>query len=174
MEQLVEQGLVRNIGLSNFTVNGIRDVLNYSKVKPAVLQNELHPYNTGEKLIRFCRERGIAVTAYSSLGAGSYVQMGLATLEMSCLTDPVIKEIADKHGKSAAQVTLRWSVQRGVSIVPKSEKEARIVENIDIFNGFNLSTEEMDKISGLNRNIKFNDLCVNFEKFFNVFIPLFE
>ena len=102
LEELVEQGLVRNSGVSNFNVAQIRDICTYAKVKPACLQVEMHPYLSQEKLLRFCRERGITVTAYSSLGAGSYVPLGAATQEMSCLDDPVMKQVAAAHGKSPA------------------------------------------------------------------------
>lgn len=102
MEDLVKRGLVRNIGVSNFGVSQIRDLLSYAKVKPVALQMELHPYNTAEKVIRFCREKGIAVTAYSSFGANSYVEMGATTLEQSCLSEPSVQEIAAIHGKTPA------------------------------------------------------------------------
>ena len=79
METLVKEGLVKNIGLCNIGVAMLRDILQYCKVKPTVLQVEMHPYNTQEKLLRFCREKGVAVTAFSNLGAGSYVELGMAT-----------------------------------------------------------------------------------------------
>lgn len=78
MEELVEEGLVKNIGACNIGVSMLRDVLSYCKVKPSVLQVELHPYNTQETLLKFCRERGIAVTGFSNLGAGSYVELNMA------------------------------------------------------------------------------------------------
>lgn len=73
MEDLVRKGLVKNIGVCNFTVAQLRDLLTYAKIKPAVLQQEIHPHNTCEKLLRFCRQEGIAVTAYSQFGATSYI-----------------------------------------------------------------------------------------------------
>ena len=85
MEELVKEGLVRNIGLCNVGTSVLRDVLNYATVKPTVLQVEMHPYLAQEKLLRFCRTKGIAVTAYSNLGAGSYVPLGMAKIEDSCL-----------------------------------------------------------------------------------------
>jgi D-xylose reductase len=78
MEELVKEGLVKNIGMCNIGVSLLRDVLSYAKVKPTVLQVEMHPYNSQEKLLRFCREKGIAVTAFSALGGPSYIEMGLA------------------------------------------------------------------------------------------------
>lgn len=102
MEELVSEGLVKNIGLCNVGTAMIRDVLSYAKVKPAALQIELHPYNTQDKLLQFCQERGLAVTAFSSFGAPSYVGIGMATENESCLADPVVTGIAQAHGKTAA------------------------------------------------------------------------
>mmetsp|Transcript_7095 Transcript_7095/g.11951 ORF Transcript_7095/g.11951 Transcript_7095/m.11951 type:complete len:597 (-) Transcript_7095:312-2102(-) len=87
MEELVSEGLVKNIGFCNVGVTTLRDVLNYAKVKPSVLQVELHPYNTQERLLRFCREKGIAVTAFSNLGSASYVELGMAKENDSCLAE---------------------------------------------------------------------------------------
>jgi diketogulonate reductase-like aldo/keto reductase len=87
MEKLVEEGLVRNIGVSNMGTSLLRDLCNYAVIKPSVLQVEMHPYLTQEKLLRFCREKGIAVTAYSSFGAGSYIELGMAAKEESCLEE---------------------------------------------------------------------------------------
>ncbi len=81
----MKEGLVRNIGLCNVGSSVLRDVLNYATVKPTVLQVEMHPYLAQEKLLRFCRTKGIAVTAFSNLGAGSYVPLGMAKIEDSCL-----------------------------------------------------------------------------------------
>lgn len=87
---------------------------------------ELHPYNQQPKLVRFCAEHGIVVTGYSPLGAGSYVGLGMAKGADSPLNNPVVKQIAAKHRKSAAQVVLRWGLQRGYSLVPKSSKVERL------------------------------------------------
>jgi D-xylose reductase len=87
MEELAKEGLTKNIGCSNIGTTMLRDVLNYAEVKPAVLQVEMHPYNTQDKLLRFCDSKGIAVTAFSSFGAGSYVELGMATVQESCLEE---------------------------------------------------------------------------------------
>jgi diketogulonate reductase-like aldo/keto reductase len=102
LEDLVREGLVRNIGVCNIGTSLLRDVLNYAKIKPAVLQVELHPYLTQEILVRFCRTKGIAVTGFSNLGAGSYVVLGMSTIEESCLSQQVVKDIAQKHGRTPA------------------------------------------------------------------------
>jgi len=94
MEELVSEGLVKNIGLCNTGVSMLRDILSYAKVKPTVLQVELHPYNTQEKLLRFCKEKGISVTGFSNLGAPSYVELGMATPEESVLNQACVASIA--------------------------------------------------------------------------------
>jgi len=147
--------------------------MGYAKIKPAVLQVELHPYNTQETLLRFCRAKGIAVTGFSNLGASSYVEIGGATTQDSCLEEPVVKKIAAAHGRTAAQVVLRWAVQRGTAIVPKTTSPSRMAENITLFD-FALSPAEMAEISSLNKNRRFNDPGVFCESGFGAFTPIYE
>lgn len=173
MEQLVRDGLVKNIGVCNFNVALLRDLLSYAEIPPAVLQVELHPYLTQEKLLRFCREQGIAVTGFSPLGAGSYVPLGMAREGDSVLAEAVVCDIARRHGKSPAQVVLRWGVQRGTSVVPKSARPERLRENLAIFD-FELTAAEMAAISQLDRNRRFNDPGVFCESAFNTFFPIYE
>ena len=97
----------------------------------------------------------------------------MAQYNESCLEENVVKEIAQLHNKSAAQVVLRWAIQRGTAIIPKTTKVDRLHENMDLFS-FNLSSEEMDKISGLNKNKRFNDPGHFCEVAFNTFFPIYE
>jgi diketogulonate reductase-like aldo/keto reductase len=173
MEDMVTQGKAHAIGLSNFTVALIRDVLSYAKFLPSVLQVELHPYLTQETLIQFCRDEGIHVFAYSPLGVGSYAEIGLADKKDDVLNDPVIYEIAQKQRKSAQQIILRWALQRGTGVIFKSCQEKHIKQNLEIV-AFDLSSEEMKRISNLNKNLRFNDPAVFGPKAFNTFIPLFD
>lgn len=173
MEDLVQAGLVRHIGVANFGVALLRDLLNLATIPPAILQVELHPYLTQEKLLRFCRESNIAVTAFSPLGAPSYEPLGMAGPDENSMEEPVVVEAARRHHKSAAQVLLRWGVQRGTSVIPKTSKPERLVENLDIFD-FELSTAEMESISALNRNRRFNDPGVFCELAFGTFFPIYE
>jgi len=173
MEELVKEGLVKNIGLSNCNTQTIRDVCNYATVKPAVLQIELHPYNSQERLVRFCRERGIAVTAYSSFGAASYVELGMATEGDSCMTEPIIVDIAKKHSKSPAQILLRWGVQRGTAVIPKSMNPERQVANLALFD-FALTEEELTQIGSLNKGKRFNDPGFFCEAAFNTYFPIHD
>jgi D-xylose reductase len=173
MEELVQTGLVRNIGVCNFGVSLLRDLLPYAKIAPAVMQVETHPYLTQEKLLRFCRDEGIAVTAFSPLAAASYYSLGMAGEGESALEEPAVQQAAKRHGKSPAQVLLRWGVERGTAVIPKTTRPERLRENLDIFD-FDLSADEVNAIAALNRNRRFNDPGVFCEKAFNTFFPIYE
>jgi len=149
MEEAVQAGKVRDIGLSNFNSQQIQRVIDHSTIPPAVMQVEVHPYFQQEKLINFCKSKNIVVTAFSPLGnlATPFRKEG----EPNILQDPVLLDIAKHHNKSVAQVAIRWSVQRGLVVIPKSVKEERIKENADVFD-FQLSADEMAKIAGIDKN----------------------
>ncbi len=173
MEELVRDGLVKNIGVCNFGTSLLRDLLSYAEIPPAVLQVESHPYLTQEKLLRFCEQQGIVYTAFSPLGALSYFSLGMAEENESVITEPTVVEIAERLGKTPAQVVLRWGVQRNTAIVPKTSKRERLEENLAIFD-FELTAADMDAISGLNRNRRFNDPGHFCEEAFNTFFPIYE
>lgn len=173
MEGLVEAGLVKNIGVCNFGTSLLRDLMSYAKIPPAVLQVESHPYLTQEKLLRFCKENEIAYTAFSPLGALSYFELGMADKSESLIEEPILKQAAEAHGKTAAQVALRWGVQRGTSVIPKSSKPDRLKENLDIYD-FELTEDEMSAISALDQHKRFNDPGDFGEKAFNTFFPIYE
>lgn len=173
MEELVRDGLVKNIGICNFGTSLLRDLLSYAEIPPAVLQVESHPYLTQDKLLRFCQQEGIAYTAFSPLGALSYFSLGMAEQNESVITEPTVVEIAERLGKTPAQVVLRWGVQRNTAIVPKTSKRERLEENLAIFD-FELTDADMDAISGLNRNRRFNDPGHFCEEAFNTFFPIYE
>ena len=173
MEELVRAGLVRYIGVCNFGTALLRDLLSYAQIQPAVLQVELHPYLTQEKLLRFCRESGVAVTAFSPLGAQSYFSLNMAHADEAVLDRAVVREAARRHGKSPAQVLLRWGVQRGTAVVPKTAQPKRLAENLAVFD-FELSAEEMREVSSLDRGRRFNDPGVFAEAAFHTFCPIYE
>lgn len=173
MEQLVAAGLVRHIGVCNYGVALIRDLLASARVRPAVLQVELHPSLAQAKLLRFCRAEGIAVTAFSPLGAPSYVPLGMARPDEAVLDQPVVVEAARALGRTPAQVVLRWGVQRGTGVIPKTSRPERLRENIALFD-FELTAEQMAAISALDRGRRFNDPGVFCEAAFNTFCPIYE
>jgi D-xylose reductase len=172
MEGLQRAGLAKAIGVCNFNTAGLRDLLSYASIPPAMLQVELHPFLQQPKLVRFCQEAGIAVTGFSPLGAGSYVELGMASDADSALSHPLIKELAAKHGVSPAQIILRWNVQRGVAVIPKSSKPERLAQNLALF-GLELTPAEMDAISGLDQHRRFNDPGV-FCEGMGAFAPIFD
>jgi D-xylose reductase len=173
MEKLKQDGLVKHIGVCNFGTSLLRDLLNYASEPVSVLQVESHPYLTQEKLLRFCRDNHIAFTAFSPFGASSYHELGMADPGDSLLEVPEIKAIGTAHGKSPAQVLLRWGSQRGTAVIPKTSRPARLVENLDILN-FELNQAEMDAISSLDKNHRYNDPGVFCEAAFNTFCPIYE
>lgn len=173
LEDLQRAGLTRSIGVSNMPIALLRELLATAEIPPAVLQVELHPLLTQEKLLRFCREQHIAVTAFSPLGAPSYFPLGMATPEESLLIHPLIQEVAARHGRTSAQVLLRWGVQRGTAVIPKTARPERLAENLALFD-WNLSNAEMRAISALNQGRRFNDPGVFCEAAFGTFYPIYE
>ncbi|MBY0586950.1 aldo/keto reductase [bacterium] len=173
MEDLVRRGLVRHIGICNMNCSLIRDLLSYASIRPEVLQIERHPYLVQEKLLRYCHTEGIMVTGFSPLGAQSYYTLGMADPQESLLLHPLVEQIARAHRKTTAQVLLRWGVQGGTCVVPKSSQPARLVENIAIFD-FELSMDEMSSLDQLDRGRRFNDPGVFAEKAFHTFVPIYE
>ncbi|MED4633652.1 aldo/keto reductase [Peribacillus frigoritolerans] len=139
LETLYKEGKVKAIGVSNFQIHHLKDLMEDAEVKPMVNQVECHPRLTQKEVQAFCKEQGIQLEAWSPLMQGEL------------LDNEVLQAIATKHGKSVAQVILRWDLQNGIVTIPKSTKEHRIVENSTVFD-FELTEEEMNQIDGLNQN----------------------
>jgi 2,5-diketo-D-gluconate reductase A len=139
LEEFYREGRARSIGVSNFQSHHLRRLHQECEISPAVNQIEVNPYLTQDDVRAFCAEHQIAVEAWSPLARGK------------ALGDPTIDDIARRVGKTPAQVILRWHIERGDIVFPKSVTASRISENIDIFD-FELSGEDVEAISALNRN----------------------
>ncbi|MDE0887455.1 MAG: aldo/keto reductase [Myxococcota bacterium] len=173
MEELVREGLVRDIGVCNFGTSLLRDLVNAADTPPAVLQVELHPYLCQQKLVRFCQESGIAVTGFSPLGAQSYFALNMAEADEAVIEQEAVCSIAGRLGRSPAQVVLRWGIQRGTSIVPKTSRPNRLRENLALFD-FELTEADMAAINGLDRHRRFNDPGDFTEAAFNTYFPIYD
>ncbi len=173
MEGLVENQLARKIGVCNYSAVLLHDLMSYARIKPAMLQIESHPYLTQEALIRTAQAYNIAVTAFSPLGALSYVSIDMATAGDSVLSEPVVIKAAERAGATPAQVVLRWGVQRGTAVIPKTSKAERLMENLSLSN-FSLTDDEMASISSLNQNRRFNDPGVFCEGAFGKFHSIYD
>ena len=173
MEGLVEAGLVKEIGVCNFNTGLLHDLIASARIKPALLQVESHPYLTQERLIRLAHHYDMAVTAFSPLGSLSYLELGMAEAQECLLDEPVICAASERLQRTPAQVLLRWGVQRGTAVIPKSSQLERLRENIDVFN-FSLNVAEMAAISALNRGRRFNDPGLFCEEAFSGFYPIYD
>lgn len=138
LERLYDEKLVRAIGVSNFLPHHLEELSVKANVAPAVDQFECHPYLIRKELRSYCQEHGIVSEAWSPLGRGA------------ALEEPVLKELAEKYGKTPAQIILRYDVENEIVTIPKSVKETRIIENADVFD-FSLTPEEIAKIDALDR-----------------------
>ena len=151
LEYLYKEGRVKAIGVSNFQVHHLEDLLKDAEIKPVINQVEFHPYLTQQKVREFCKNNNIQVEAWSPLMAGN----GL-------LENEVLKEIAKKYNKTVAQVVLRWDLQSQVVTIPKSTNEGRLIQNTELFD-FNLTEEDMKKIDGLNQDLRVGPDPDNFD-----------
>jgi diketogulonate reductase-like aldo/keto reductase len=145
LETLLGDGKVRAIGVSNFMVDHLTTLLDKTTVVPAVNQIEVHPYFAQRDVQTLDAEHHILTQAWSPIGGITFYRDGQHT---STLQDPIIGDIAQAHGKTPAQVMLRWHLQQGRSVIPKSTKPQRIAENLDVFD-FDLTTEELAAIDAL-------------------------
>lgn len=167
-EDCRSKGLCKHIGVSNFGVQLLLDLFSYCKVRPAVNQVELHPYLTQEDLVAFCQEQKVVVQAYSPIASMGTIDW--RPFKGNLLEDKVLKELAEKYKKTAAQIALNWGLRRNYVIIPKTEKKERLGENMAA-GSFVMEEADYEKISKLNQNIrcfdlKFWDNCLN--------IPIFS
>jgi len=144
MEKAYKEGKVKAIGLSNFTIEQIQEILDLCEVKPAVLQTELHPYFQEEEMKAFLNQEGIVIQAWYPLGHG----------DKELLEEPLFTKLAQKYGKSNAQIILHWHIQAGNVVIPGSKNPDHIRANFDLFD-FELTDSEMAEIAAINKNKRY-------------------
>lgn len=145
--KLKDEGLVKALGVTYFTRHHLEHLYRETSTWPAYNQIELSPFNTNKPLIDFCKEKGIAVEGYSTFGTG----FGRPQADTDLMNHPTLLAIARKHGKSVAQIILRWAIEQGVCVIPRSSQWPHLKENIEIFD-FALNNNEREAIDSLNRN----------------------
>jgi diketogulonate reductase-like aldo/keto reductase len=154
MEAQVEKGLVRSIGVSNFSISQIERIMKISKIQPANHQVELHAYFQQKALVEACKKHNITVVAYAPIGSPGrkqlYTQRGLEFTPISLLEDPVVVEIAGNHSKTPAQIVMKFLVQQNIAVIPKSTNIERLRQNIDLFD-FELTAEELKRLTALDQ-----------------------
>jgi len=146
LEQLYDEGLIKAIGVSNYTQRHLEELLSCCRVRPAVLQTEFHPHLFQCELLKFCNEQGIQLQAYSSLGTTTTVN--------KLITDPVVVEIARNYTQLPSQVLLAWAIQQNIGVIPKSTNMKHIRENFDALD-FKLAKTEIEKLNRLNKNFHY-------------------
>lgn len=145
IEKAIKEGKIRSVGLSNWYIKELKEFLPKINIMPALVQNEIHPYYQDTEVIEYIQSLGIAVQGWYPLGGRGH--------QKELLNDKVLKDIATKYNKSVAQIILRWNLQRGVIVIPGSSNREHIIENTEIYE-FELSDDDMKRISELNRNEK--------------------
>ena len=156
MEALVDNNLTRQIGVSNFSVKKLQDLIGKARLKPAMNQIELHPYLQQKEMLRFCQQQGVHLTAYSPLGSSDRPDGLKAEDEPVLLEDPILHDIADNHNASPAQVLIAWALQRGTAVIPKSVNPQRLQQNL-ASGDLRLSEDDMQTIAELDRHRRYVD-----------------
>ncbi len=156
MEQAVDEGLCRYVGVSNFSIRKIADLLEAASIRPVVNQVECHPYFPQRALLDYCREENMVLTAYSPLGSGDRPARIKRENEPALLEDPVVLRVAGKHKLSAGQVLIAWALHRGTSVIPKSSNPQRLRNNFAAASA-RLDNEDMSAIDALDRRYRYVD-----------------
>ncbi len=154
MEACVDAGLTKHIGVSNFSIKKIQDILLTARIKPAMNQVEMHPFLQQGSLVDFCKKNGIQLTAYSPLGSNDRPDRLKKDDDPSLRDNPTIKILEKKHDCTWAQIALAWAIARDTAVIPKSVNKKRLQENIDAAD-IELDDEDMAKISMLDRHFRY-------------------
>lgn len=143
MEKIAATDKVRAVGVSNYQENHLKEILDLRSLVPAVNQIELHPYLSQNELVEFCTQHNIKIESWSPLCAN----------KNNLLDEQILKDLADKYSKTPAQIILRWNIERGLIVIPKSSNPGRQKENIDLFD-FSLTAEDIEKVNSLNKDLR--------------------
>jgi alcohol dehydrogenase (NADP+) len=158
LEKLVKTGKTKAVGISNFSKAEVERLIKEGSIVPAAHQIELHPYLQQQEFLQFHKDQGIHVTAYSPFGNSNPIYEGQKGGLL--MDDPVLTEIGKKYNKNGAQIALAWGVNMGHSVIPKSKTPSRLRANIE--SDFTLTKEEMEKIKGIDKKIRYNDPSESF------------
>ena len=153
-ESLVKKGYTKSIGVSNYNVQSLQNLLSFCEIKPAFNEVEFHPYLYQKDLLDFCEKEGIKLIGYNPICRGAYVNIEKSGLNL--LEEPVIKELAAKYKKTPGQIALNWQVHCGVIPIPRTGKPERMRENLGSVE-FKMDDADYEKVTGLNRNHRFNN-----------------
>ena len=154
MENLVRKGYTKSIGVSNYHIQLLMDLLSYCEIKPVVNQFEYHPYNTEVDLVNFCKAHDIIVVGYNSLCRGTYMSFHVEK-NKNLLEEVIVKKLAEKYSKTPGQIALNFCVSQGIGAIPASSNANRSIENLQTLS-FKLTDEEIKSLHNLNENIRFN------------------
>jgi len=149
---LVDEGLVRHIGLSNFSIKQTEEVLSFARIKPSANQIEAHPYWPQKELRAYSASKNIHISAYSPLGTPDSQPNAKRILD-----DPIVNSIAKKYNKQAANILIRWCIQNDMTVLPKSVTESRIISNLVESENFVIAAEDMETLNNIGFSFRYND-----------------
>jgi len=153
MEALVEKGLTKSIGVSNYGVQHLMNLLSFCKIKPVVNEIEYHPYLVQSDLKYFCQTEGVQIIAFNSLIKGKYVNTHFSTANLNVMEEPIVVEMSKKYQKTPGQIVLNWALVQDIVVIPASSNPKRFKENAESMN-FRLSKEDVEKVSSVNKNFR--------------------
>ena len=154
MEDLVHNGYTKSIGVCNYSVQSMMDLLSYASIKPVVNQFEFHPYLNQTNLVKYCQLNDVQVIAYNSICRGGYVQRYHSKANLNLLEEDVVKEIAEKYNTTAGLIALSWALSQGLMVIPSSSNPRRMKENLKALE-FRLAEEDVEKIGKLHIAYRF-------------------